>query len=339
MATITIDRETTTIPDAPDIAGLVFRAFRGESDYPTIAAVLQGSSDADQIEEVRTAEDVAREYAHLTNCDPYRDVSLVEVNGQVVGYKRVTWWKESNGAYIYFHVAYLLPAWRGQGIGRAMLRHSERRLREIAAEHATDEGAFFETFAYQTQPGLESLLREEGYAPMRYFYDMVRENLDDIPAAPLPPGLEVRPVEPAHYRTIWEALDEAFRDHWGHSPATEEDYQLWLKDPNFDPSLWRVAWAGDEVAGMVLSYIDVRENAKYNRQRGWTEDICVRRPWRRRGLARALLVQSLHAVKERGMTEAALGVDTANPNGALSLYESVGFQVAKRITVYRKLVV
>jgi ribosomal protein S18 acetylase RimI-like enzyme len=87
---------------------------------------------------------------------------------------------------------------------------------------------------------------------------------------------------------------------------------------------------------MVLSFIDEQQNAEYNRKRGWTENICVRRPWRKRGLARSLIVQSLWAIKERGMTEAALGVDTENPNGALRLYESVGFRPVKRWTTYRK---
>jgi ribosomal protein S18 acetylase RimI-like enzyme len=130
---------------------------------------------------------------------------------------------------------------------------------------------------------------------------------------------------------------EAFRDHWGFNEENEPTVEQWVENPNFDPSLWRVAWEGDQVAGMVLSYIDKRENQAYHRQRGWTEDICVRRPWRRRGLARALLVQSLYAVRERGMLEAALGVDTQNLSGALHLYESVGFRAIKRLTVYRKL--
>jgi ribosomal protein S18 acetylase RimI-like enzyme len=62
----------------------------------------------------------------------------------------------------------------------------------------------------------------------------------------------------------------------------------------------------------------------------------VRRPWRRRGLARALLVRSFAVLKKRGMAEAALGVDTNNPNGALRLYESVGFRSVKRYATYRK---
>jgi ribosomal protein S18 acetylase RimI-like enzyme len=87
---------------------------------------------------------------------------------------------------------------------------------------------------------------------------------------------------------------------------------------------------------MVRSFINPKENAEYNRKRGWTDEICVRRPWRRRGLARSLLVQSLHAVKERGMQEAGLGVDTQNPSGALHLYESVGFKSMRQWSIFHK---
>ena len=153
----------------------------------------------------------------------------------------------------------------------------------------------------------------------------------------MPEGLEVRPAKPEHYRVIWEADVEAFRDHWGFSEPTEDDYQRWLNNPVIlQPELWKIAWDGDKVAGQVKSFINHEENEVYNRKRGWTEFISVRRPWRRRGLARSLLVQSLHAVKEAGMTEAALGVHIENPNGAFRLYENVGFRLAKHFTVYRK---
>jgi ribosomal protein S18 acetylase RimI-like enzyme len=87
---------------------------------------------------------------------------------------------------------------------------------------------------------------------------------------------------------------------------------------------------------MVLNFINSAENQEYRRLRGYTEGISVRRPWRRRGLARALLTRSLLMFQEMGFEEAALGVDGQNPNGALQLYESVGFQVRRRELVYRK---
>jgi ribosomal protein S18 acetylase RimI-like enzyme len=62
----------------------------------------------------------------------------------------------------------------------------------------------------------------------------------------------------------------------------------------------------------------------------------VRRPWRRQGVARALLTRSIQMFIEMGMQETALGVDTENPNGALNLYQDVGYTEEKRFITYRK---
>jgi ribosomal protein S18 acetylase RimI-like enzyme len=163
-----------------------------------------------------------------------------------------------------------------------------------------------------------------------------RPNLDNIPEAPMPEGLEVRTPTPDEYRKLHDAEVEAFRDHQGATEAQESWYENWLSDPNFDPSLWRIAWDGDRVAGQVRSYIDKEQNAEYGRLRGYTEDISTVRAYRRRGLARSLLCQSLEAVRDAGMTEAALSVHTENPLGAYKLYESVGFVLERQDIVYSK---
>jgi ribosomal protein S18 acetylase RimI-like enzyme len=53
-------------------------------------------------------------------------------------------------------------------------------------------------------------------------------------------------------------------------------------------------------------------------------------------LAKALIAQSLVAIKEHGTTEAGLGVDTQNTSGALNLYKSMGYQVVKGGIIFRK---
>jgi len=169
-----------------------------------------------------------------------------------------------------------------------------------------------------------------------YGAEMVRPDLDHLPESPLPAGLVVRTARREEYRKVFEADTEAFQDHWGFIPPAEEDFERWLGEPTTDPDLWQVAWDGDQVAGNVLNFINEKENLEYNRKRGYTEGISVRRPWRRRGLARALLTRSLQMFKDMGMQEAALGVDSQNLNGALNLYESVGFRVVRREVVYRK---
>ena len=162
--------------------------------------------------------------------------------------------------------------------------------------------------------GTTTLLRGEGYAATRWFFEMTRPTLDDLPEAPLPPGLEVRPVLTEEQAVaVMLAEDEAFRDHWGHRPESDADRRRWLDDPRQDLSLWQVAYAGAEVAGVVFPLVDAAENERFGR-----------RPWRRRGVARALIVGALLALRQRGLTSAVLGVDADNPTGALGLYETVG---------------
>ena len=103
-----------------------------------------------------------------------------------------------------------------------------------------------------------------------------------------------------------------------------------------DTTLWRVAWDGDEIAGQVRSFINQAQNERMGRLRGYTEFISVRRPWRRRGLARALIAASFPLLRARGMTEAGLGVDTQNLSGALRVYEGCGFVPVSRETTYQK---
>jgi ribosomal protein S18 acetylase RimI-like enzyme len=133
-------------------------------------------------------------------------------------------------------------------------------------------------------------------------------------------------------------MAEAFRDHWGEAEWVEEDWQRWAADPdNEDPRLWRVGWDGDQVAGVIATTVPAEENERYGRSRVYVASVSVRRPWRRRGLARALLASSLVAAREAGYTSASLGVDTNSPTGATDLYRSLGFEPEKTFIAWRKL--
>jgi len=102
------------------------------------------------------------------------------------------------------------------------------------------------------------------------------------------------------------------------------------------PDLWQVAWAGTEVAGYVLVSVDAVENADLGLRRGWLDSVAVRRPWRRQGLATALVWRALRALREAGFDSALLGVDAANPNEALGLYRRAGFEVVSAATVVER---
>ena len=115
-----------------------------------------------------------------------------------------------------------------------------------------------------------------------------------------PTGIEFRPVEPDHHRAIFDAELEAFRDHWEHARLRRGGASTALFERSeLDTSLWVVAWDGDEIAGVVQNWIWAEENERLGVQRGWLEHISVRRPWRRRGLGRAITAESLRRLRTR----------------------------------------
>jgi ribosomal protein S18 acetylase RimI-like enzyme len=328
--------DTIIIPNAPAIPGLTFRHFRGEADYPHMAALIDACKIADGVERSTTVEDITITYRHLENCNTETDMLFAEADGQVIAYGRIWWDDLLEGIRLYHPFGFLHPEWRQKGIGSTLWEFGERRVHEITSTHPKETPKFFQVEPYTTEKDLITLLETRGYQPVRYETHMVRDLSEPFPEAPMPPGLEVRPVKPEQLRTIFEASNEAFRDHWGTRDESEEEYKSQMENPDFHPELWKVAWDGDQMASVIHNFIDVDENAEYGRKRGYTEGICTRRPWRKLGLARSLLVQSMQMFKEMGMTETALSADSENISGATRLYKSVGYREVKQQIVFRK---
>jgi ribosomal protein S18 acetylase RimI-like enzyme len=139
----------------------------------------------------------------------------------------------------------------------------------------------------------------------------------------------VAPLEPGDERTVYEAMEEAFADHWGFVSFPYDEWRAWMLDrEEADPTLWRLVWEGDEVAAAALNSVKEGE--------GWVNVLGVRRPWRRRGLGLALLHESFGEFRRRGLAKAMLGVDSENPTGATRLYERAGMRVERIADTFEK---
>lgn len=332
----TIDYPTDDVVGLPE--GVRLRPYAGEPDIPKIAELVNRELEHDGVPSRWPEEDVAANYRHASEMfDPARDVTIAEHDGQVIGYGERSWVDTNDEVYREYRCdGAVLPEWRRRGVGSALLATNEARSRALAATHQSDRPRVLGSWTSDRQEGAVALLRNAGFGPVRWFFEMTRDLADPIPDVPMPEGLEAREVTPDQLRQIWDADIDAFKDHWGGFDGSDEALKRWMDRPAFDPSLWVIAWDGGEVAGGVVNAIEATENEQLGVKRGWLHSVFTRRPWRRRGLARALIARSLVKIRDRGMDTGILGVDADNPTGALGLYERIGFVVAERSTAWRK---
>ena len=320
------------------VSNLTIRPYAGEADIPELVRIINAENEADSIAERET---VAGMRAWLSNpsvqFDAARDLAVAELEGRPVGMASQDWVDTRDGEMRDFRLwGAVDPDYRRRGIGTALLADNERRARVLWSSAPTGLRPVLGAFSADGRPAAK-LLEGAGYEVVRWFFDMVRPTLDETPTdVPLPDGFELRPATRELYPAIWKANREAFRDHWGGSDESEAAMRRFLEAPDADPSLWLIAWEGEEIAGGIINGIHPEENEALGIQRGWLHSVFTRRQWRRRGLARALIARSLVVLRDRGMTSAALGVDADNPSGALGLYEEAGFEIDERFNAWRK---
>jgi GNAT superfamily N-acetyltransferase len=250
---------------------------------------------------------------------------LAEEHGTVVGITGVVQWVEDDGTDVFLITGGVDPAHRGRGHGTAILRRQESY---VASLEPAAGGAVLAGNADNGRPDAQRLLTDNGYRPAFTVVQLTRmitaADGDTIPE--LVPGLETRPVVPAHHPSIHAALEQCFRGSGhGFEPL---DYPAYL-DAVQDTDLWVVAWHGDEVVGVVTT----ERQADAGVDSPW---VAVRPAYRRRGLAVALLRRSFAVMRQQGVTVATIRTVAENEHNSVGLYEKVGYRVDLRMPRFRK---
>jgi mycothiol synthase len=285
-----------TEADAPAVSELMSAAWR-EPVAEAKVLLTWGSPRVDADRDARMAVDPAG-----------RAVGFVQVEQQ--GGSREKVWM-----YVAGEPVTSLLDW---GEGRANeLAHQSRRLFSGAVSENT---------------ALLEALEARGFSRVRASYRMAIELDGELERPTWPPGIDVRTFQPGEERLVYEIQQETFVDSWEYERHPYEDWAHWLLAPEFHHrELWLLAVEGEEVAGISLCWPDPSREGV-----GWVGILGVRRPWRRRGLGRALLLQSFAEFRRRGFRTVVLGVDAESLTGANKLYESAGMRVIRRFEVYEK---
>lgn len=290
-------------PDAGDISAV--------SDLKrAVEMTRHGDSDV-------TPAEIVEEWA-LPRLVPDQDCWLVETtSGGLVGYGFV-WMEDPPSVFVADQTVH--PAHRGRGLSEALLSLCETRAAGAAGHRAGAAPPNLGVWTHEDDASRRALYERHGFRNARTFLRL-EIDLAETPVTPVwPPGIAVRRFRRHRDEAPVHAADtEAFRDHWR---PDSMDLDEWLdfrfERPDLDLDLWWVAWDGDEVAGSLL--------ALKTPLGGYIDTLSVRRPWRGRGLGRALLREAFAELRRRGLPRAYLGVDSENPTGAMGLYESVGMR-------------
>jgi mycothiol synthase len=320
---------------------LTIRSYRGEEDVPAITDLYNAAALVDGPEYGHT-EDEMRRTLTSPQAMPKKNAFLFEVDGQLVAYGR-TQLEEGADESLFKSRGIVHPDWRRRGIGTRVMERIEQRIQQRLGE-ARNQAVEVDAVSNLEHKGRQALFRKMGYRLVRYFFDMacpLREDgtILDLPTPAYPEGIVVRTMaDHPDLHAVWQACDEAFRDHWGHTESTFDQWQHWTSNPGYRPERWLVAWdvEKDVVAGVCLNGVELDHNQRVGRKEGWVHVLAVRRPYRKQGLGRALLLNGMAILQREGMEWAMLGVDTENLTGALRLYESLGFQSVERYAAFRK---
>ncbi len=294
------------------------------ADAAEIADVLNVHAASTGRPADETAEGVARWFA-LEDLDPANDMFLAVEDGRIVGYADVS--APGDDAGVVYVDLRALPG-RPRVIER-LLGEVERRARELGEARRSPSGAGQRGVTRSTgrcsrgaasaSSGARSRWRSTSRSPAR------------SPSGR--PGSRHGRFEPGEERAVYDAYVEAFADHWGFVPESFADWRTWNLGASDDTSLWRLVEDDGEIAALCVS----RPSRGEDEALGWVSILAVRRPWRRRGLARALLLESFGLFRSIGRRRVGLGVDAENTTGALALYEGVGMRVTSRSDTWERM--
>ncbi len=254
-----------------------------------------------------------------SDLDLEQDARVVRDGDRIVGYGVVREQGEPWRVEGYVH-----PDALGRGIGKLIATWLEGDAARRGARRIQNS-------VLEADPGARRLLESLGYRAARVFREMRVELAAPPPAPEWPDGLRVVAFDPGRDAPEFHAAhQEAFADHWDHMPR---DFQSWSKghlgSERFDPTLWCVVRAGNEIAAGTICTGDTYGG-------GFVHALFTRRPWRRQGVGAALLRDAFGRFWERGEHSVGLGVDAASDTGAYRLYERAGMAPALGWVMYEK---
>jgi len=298
------------------------------ADFSAILQLRQELDVLEQVDSLSTLEScVEKESLQklLQKTSPLGNLFVAEVENVIVAYGLILGvWEEEDGVWIFLHDQFTSPN-IPRDVHLEILHTLQQRINMLASNKHNLTKCICGTNVSESQANKLEFLQRDGYKivwqMMEMEYDCSTLKKQKEPDTDF---LIICPSEDL-YRQIYESNFYVYKGTFGASTQiSDEEYEEFLEE-NPDRDTWVVAMKDGDLAGFVLSHIE--------NNIGIMNEVTVMPKYRRRGIARSLLHESLMLLQKKGVSKVRLHTDAQGTRGGRQLYEKVGFTPLK--THYR----
>ncbi|MGB3267605.1 MAG: GNAT family N-acetyltransferase [Microcoleus sp.] len=317
------------------IANLSARCYGGDRDLSAIVDLIDTCEAVDRLDQGTSISELQQKINQPCR-DLARDIRLWEdAENKLICFAELS--ISETGEPIQGLLSFRVhPDARSGDVEAVAVAWGETRMREVVKERGAP--VKLRSWARAQDADRISVLESCGFRVDRHFCRMARSLSEPIAQPQFPEGFVLRLFPGAQDSEAWvEMFNQSFIDHWNHRDLTVEKFKYDLAKPSYRKDLDLIAVAADGTfAAFCYCEISPEECDRTGRNEGWITVLGTRRGFRKIGLGRAMLLAGLHRLKAAGVETAIIGVDAANPSGALRLYESAGFHKIRDSVFYVK---
>ena len=305
------------------------------ADLLSLAELLTNVFTHDKIPIVQTAKELEEEFSG-DNCRLDHDVMVVEVSSKIVGLAYTIYLPSETKEERCYIFGGVLPEFRQSGIGTALMSWAVKHGEQLLRSTGRTIPKFLRTHVSQLNESAAKLFAQFQLQPVRFEEDLIID-LASIPAPQPAANYSIIPWSNSRNAEAHAVKDLAFRDHWGSTPTSDENWETLVTGSTARPehSFFAISPA-DKIVGLLLTHRYESDDELLGKKIGWIDKLCTLSEFRNQSVAKNLIAHALAKYKALGLTHAALSVDTQNPTGAHGLYTKLGFEFFRGATTFER---